>query len=55
MTLLVRNLTVSLALALSDFLGFVISPWLAIVILSGVMDDVDLTAMSNLDGWIALH
>jgi undecaprenyl-phosphate galactose phosphotransferase len=55
MTLLVRNFTVSFALALSDFLGFVISPWLAIGILSGIMGYTDLATMSNLDGWIVLH
>ncbi|HED2642151.1 undecaprenyl-phosphate galactose phosphotransferase WbaP [Klebsiella michiganensis] len=55
MTLLVRNFTVSFALALSDFIGFVVSPWLAIAVLYGISGDTDLTVMNNIDGWIVLH
>ncbi|WP_177331784.1 undecaprenyl-phosphate galactose phosphotransferase WbaP [Klebsiella michiganensis] len=55
MTLLVRNFTVSFALALSDFIGFVVSPWLAIAVLYGISGDTDLTEMNNIDGWIVLH
>lgn len=55
MTLLVRNFTVSFALALSDFIGFVVSPWLAIAILYGISGDTGLTEMNNIDGWIVLH
>ena len=56
MTLLGRNFVVSSALALSDFLSFNISLYLAIGILSLFLSDFEqLVPGSQIDGWIALH
>lgn len=56
MTLLVRNIFVSVALAISDFFSFIISLYLAITIFTYVMIDVDLSTTANqIDEWILLH
>ncbi|HFF9812998.1 TPA: sugar transferase, partial [Klebsiella pneumoniae] len=56
MTLLVRNIFVSVALAISDFFSFIISLYLAITIFSYVTIDVDLiTTAKQIDEWILLH
>lgn len=56
MTLLGRNVLVSVALALSDFLSFTISIYLAIGLLSITLNDYDkITSVNKADGWIALH
>ncbi|EKH6432572.1 TPA: undecaprenyl-phosphate galactose phosphotransferase WbaP [Klebsiella oxytoca] len=56
MTLLGRNFLVSTALALSDFVSFNISLYLAIGILSFSFDNFKTLSSSNqLEGWMALH
>lgn len=56
MTLFGRNILVSCALALSDFLGFTLSIYLAIGVLELVTNDyANIIKTSNLEGWIALH
>ncbi|AYZ19793.1 MULTISPECIES: undecaprenyl-phosphate galactose phosphotransferase WbaP [Klebsiella] len=56
MTLIVRNIIVSIALAVSDFFSFVISLYLAIGVLSLTMSDYEKIVPSNqIEGWIALH
>lgn len=56
MTLLVRNIIVSIALAMSDFLSFVISLYLAIGVLSITISDYETVISTNqLEGWKALH
>lgn len=56
MTLLGRSFLVSTALALSDFIGFVVSIYLAIGFVSLTSINYEGIISSNeLDGWIALH
>ena len=56
MTLLVRNIIVSIALAVSDFISFVISLYLAIGILSITVSDYQTIISANqLEGWKLLH
>lgn len=56
MTLLGRSFFVSTALALSDFIGFVVSIYLAIGFVSLTSINYEGIISSNeLDGWIALH
>lgn len=56
MTNLKRNLFVSLSLALSDFIGFVISIYLAIGVLSVTLKDYGKGfPLDEIDGWIFLH
>ncbi|HDE1655146.1 TPA: UDP-phosphate galactose phosphotransferase, partial [Klebsiella pneumoniae] len=56
MTLLNRNLFVSITLALSDFFGFIASLYLAIGILSLSFGSHEIiTPSDKIEGWIALH
>lgn len=56
MTLLVRNILVSIALAISDFVSFVVSLYLAQFILSFAFDDYKTHVPDNqVAGWIVLH
>ena len=56
MTLTVRNIWVSIALILSDFLSFTVSVYFAISILSILFNDFDRMIPSDqIEGWIALH
>ncbi|HBR0925850.1 TPA: undecaprenyl-phosphate galactose phosphotransferase WbaP [Klebsiella quasipneumoniae subsp. quasipneumoniae] len=56
MTLLGRNVLVSVALALSDFLSFTVSIYLAMGLLSITLSDYDkIIPESQTDGWVALH
>lgn len=56
MTLLGRNVLVSIALALSDFFSFTISIYLAMGLLSVSLSDYDkIIPESQTDGWVALH
>jgi Undecaprenyl-phosphate galactose phosphotransferase WbaP len=56
MTLLGRNILVSVALALSDFLSFTVSIYLAMGLLSITLSDYDkIIPQSQTDGWVALH
>ncbi|HHO0201200.1 TPA: undecaprenyl-phosphate galactose phosphotransferase WbaP [Klebsiella quasipneumoniae] len=56
MTLLGRNVLVSVALALSDFFSFTISIYLAMGLLSILLSDYDkIIPESQTDGWVALH
>ncbi|HCA9771330.1 undecaprenyl-phosphate galactose phosphotransferase WbaP [Klebsiella variicola] len=56
MTLLVRNILVSIALALSDFLSFIISLYLALFTLKITMNDYEKFIPNNqVEGWIILH
>ena len=56
MTLLVRNIIVSIALAMSDFFSFVISLYLAIGVLSITVSDYETAVSANqLEGWKILH
>lgn len=56
MTLLVRNILVSISLALSDFLSFIFSLYLAMATLSIVMNDYEKIVPANqIEGWILLH
>lgn len=55
MTLLVRNFIVSGALALSDFLSFAVSPYLAGAIFSIIIGKSALYSTVNSNDWIALH
>lgn len=56
MTLLGKNFLVSTALALSDFISFTISIYLAIGILSISISNYDQIIPNNqIEGWIALH
>lgn len=56
MTLLGRNILVSMALALSDFLSFIVSIYLAKGLLSVFLSDYGkLIPESQTDGWVALH
>jgi undecaprenyl-phosphate galactose phosphotransferase len=56
MTLLVRNIIVSIALAMSDFFSFVISLYLAIGVLSITVSDYETVVSANqLEGWKILH
>lgn len=56
MTLLGRSFFVSTALALSDFIGFIVSIYLAIAVVSLTSINYETIISSNeLDGWIALH
>lgn len=56
MTLLVRNIVVSIALAMSDFFSFVISLYLAIGVLSITVSDYETAVSANqLEGWKILH
>ncbi|EOG7227333.1 undecaprenyl-phosphate galactose phosphotransferase WbaP [Klebsiella michiganensis] len=56
MTLLVRNIIVSIALAMSDFLSFVISLYLAIGVISITFSDLQTVIPANqVEGWKVLH
>lgn len=56
MTLLGRNILVSFALALSDFIGFTVSVYIAIGVLELLTNNYNEIYRENqLDGWIALH
>ncbi|HBM2932596.1 TPA: undecaprenyl-phosphate galactose phosphotransferase WbaP [Klebsiella michiganensis] len=56
MTLLSRNFIVSVALALSDFVSFIISIYLAIELLSIMSSQSEyITHLSQNEGWVALH
>lgn len=56
MTLLSRNFIVSVALALSDFISFIISIYLAIKLLSFMSSQNEyITHLSQNEGWVALH
>lgn len=56
MTLLVRNILVSIALAISDFVSFVVSLYLTQFILSFAFDDYKTHVPDNqVAGWIVLH
>lgn len=56
MTLLGRSFFVSTALALSNFIGFIVSIYLAIAVVSLTSINYETIISSNeLDGWIALH
>ncbi|MBE1187383.1 UDP-phosphate galactose phosphotransferase, partial [Escherichia coli] len=56
MTLLVRNIIVSIALAMSDFFSFVISLYIAIGVLSISISDYQTVISANqLEGWKVLH
>lgn len=56
MTLLVRNIIVSISLAISDFFSFVISLYLAIGILYITIGDYEpIISDSKLEGWKVLH
>ncbi|HCQ8414734.1 TPA: undecaprenyl-phosphate galactose phosphotransferase WbaP [Klebsiella michiganensis] len=56
MTLLSRNFIVSVALALSDFISFIISIYLAIELLSFMSSQNEyITHLSQNEGWVALH
>lgn len=56
MRLIVKNILVSTTLALSDFLGFIISPYLAMFFLSMVLSDYQqIVPPKDIEGWIGLH
>ncbi|WP_241723209.1 undecaprenyl-phosphate galactose phosphotransferase WbaP [Raoultella sp. HC6] len=56
MTLLGRNVLVSMALALSDFISFTISIYLAMGLLALSLSDYSkVIPESQTDGWVALH
>lgn len=56
MTLLSRNFLVSTVLALSDFLSFIISIYLAIGLVSSTFsENENIAIFANNEGWVALH
>ncbi len=56
MTLFSRNIFVSLALALSDFISFTISLYIAMGLLELITNNyTNVVQKNHLDGWIALH
>ena len=56
MTLLGRNVFVSVALALSDFLSFTISVYFALGFLSLTLNDYDkIISSQQIEGWVGLH
>lgn len=56
MTLLVRNIIVSIALALSDFISFVLSLYISLGILKLAITDYDrFITHQEIDSWIILH
>ncbi|MGI1276096.1 undecaprenyl-phosphate galactose phosphotransferase WbaP [Klebsiella quasipneumoniae subsp. similipneumoniae] len=56
MRLIVKNILVSTTLALSDFLGFIISPYLAMFFLSMVLSDYQqIVPPKDIEGWVGLH
>ena len=56
MRLIVKNILVSTTLALSDFLGFIISPYLAMFFLSMVLSDYQhIVPPKDIEGWLGLH
>ncbi|VCZ88610.1 hypothetical protein [Klebsiella pneumoniae] len=56
MTLLGRNVLVSTALALSDFLSFTVSLYIAMGLLSVTVIDYDkIIPDSQTNGWVLLH
>ncbi|EPK6501058.1 undecaprenyl-phosphate galactose phosphotransferase WbaP [Klebsiella aerogenes] len=56
MSLLVRNILVSSSLALADFIGFIVSPYLAMGILVFIANEIDrITLIHQTDGWFLLH
>ncbi|MEX9823097.1 undecaprenyl-phosphate galactose phosphotransferase WbaP [Raoultella planticola] len=56
MTLLGRNIIVSFALAISDFLSFVLSLYLSLGILTLTLNDSDKHIfMTQINGWVFLH
>ncbi|XXD09007.1 undecaprenyl-phosphate galactose phosphotransferase WbaP [Klebsiella sp. R445] len=56
MTLLGRNVFVSVALALSDFLSFTISVYFSLGFLSLTLNDYDkIISSQQIEGWVGLH
>lgn len=56
MTLLGRNFLVNTTLALSDFIGFIISIYLAMGLLSNTLgQNEQIIPRAQIEGWIALH
>lgn len=56
MTLLGRNFLVSTSLALSDFISFTVSAYLAMGLLSITLTDYDkIVPTDQIEGWVALH
>ena len=56
MTLLGRNFIVSVALALSDFISFTVSIYLALGLLSLFSNEINTQVYGyQIEGWIALH
>lgn len=56
MTLLGRNVLVSMALALSDFFSFTVSIYLSLGLLSITLNDYEsVIASKQIEGWIGLH
>lgn len=56
MRLIVKNILVSTTLALSDFLGFIISPYLGMFFLSMVLSDYQqIVPPKDIEGWVGLH
>lgn len=56
MTLLGKNFLVSIALALSDFISFTISIYLAMGVLSVSLNNYEqIIPAEEIEGWIALH
>ena len=56
MTLLVRNIIVSISLAISDFISFTISLYLTLGLLSVSVDRETYDILtSRIEGWVALH
>ncbi|EOF4702627.1 undecaprenyl-phosphate galactose phosphotransferase WbaP [Klebsiella oxytoca] len=56
MTLLGKNFVVSFALAISDFISFTASLYVAMFLLSTILDNYDqIIPQNQIGGWIALH
>lgn len=55
MTLLGRNILVSTALALSDFISFIISIYLAIALVSITFSQNEYNISGQTEGWVTLH
>ncbi len=56
MRLLVKNVIVSITLALSDFISFILSLYIALDVLSLIVEKNDYLLLTNeIDGWFLLH
>ncbi len=56
MRLLVKNVIVSVTLALSDFISFILSLYIALGVLSLIVEKNDYLLLTNeIDGWFLLH